>query len=113
MDRQDIPFLTLTELSGLIERKEVSPVEATEAYLARISEIDDKLNSYITVTADDALAAARQAEQEIARGNYRGLCTARRSRSRTSSIPRVCEQLVGRGCWPISCLKRTQRLSPN
>ena len=72
MDRQDIPFLTLTELSGLIERREVSPVEATEAYLARISEIDDKLNSYITVTADDALAAARQAEQEIARGNYRG-----------------------------------------
>ena len=71
----------------MIESREVSPVEATEAYLARISEIDGKLNSYITVTADDALAAARQAEQEIAQGQLPGArCTVRRWRSRTSSI---------------------------
>ena len=52
--------------------KEVSPVEATEAYLDRIEALDAKYRAYVTVTADVALAAAKQAEQEIAQGNYRG-----------------------------------------
>ncbi len=72
MDRKEIPYLTASQLSRLIEAKEVSPVEATEAYLDRIQEVDPKLNSYITVTGEQALAAARQAELEIAQGNYRG-----------------------------------------
>ena len=72
MDKQDIPFLSASELSRLIESRDVSPVEATEAYLARIDQLDSQLNSYITVTAEDALAAAREAEQQIARGGYRG-----------------------------------------
>ena len=52
--------------------KEVSPVEATEAYLDRIEALDAKYRAYVTVTADVALAAAKQAEQEIAKGHYRG-----------------------------------------
>ena len=72
MDKKEIPFLTASQLSKLIETKEVSPVEATEAYLDRIQDIDSKLNSYITVTGEQALEAAREAEQEIAQGNYRG-----------------------------------------
>ena len=55
MDKQDIPFLSATELSRLIQTREVSPVEATEAYLDRIQQVDTKLNSYITVTRDEAL----------------------------------------------------------
>jgi len=72
MDKIDLPFLTASQLSRLIETKEVSPVAATEAYLDRIQEVDSKLNSYITVTGEQALEAARQAEQEIAQGNHRG-----------------------------------------
>ncbi len=72
MDKSQIPFLSATELAGLIQSREVSPVEATEAYLERIRQVDGSLNSYITVTDGLALAAARQAEQEIASGNYRG-----------------------------------------
>ena len=72
MNKQEIPFLSATELAGLIRSREVSPVEATEAYLERIAQVDGKLNSYITVCSDEALAAARQAEQEIGSGNYRG-----------------------------------------
>ena len=72
MDKADIPFLSATELSGLIERKEVSPVEATEAYLDRIDDVDFKFNAYLTVCRKEALQAARQAEQDIARGNYLG-----------------------------------------
>ena len=72
MDKKEIPFLTASQLSKLIEAKEVSPVEATEAYLDRIQEVDSKLNSYITVTGEQALEAARLAEQEIAQGRRRG-----------------------------------------
>ncbi len=72
MDKADIPFLSTTELSRLIESREVSPVEATEAYLERIDRVDSKLNSYVTVCRNEALEAAREAEQAIAQGNYLG-----------------------------------------
>ena len=72
MDKSQIPFISATELSALIESREVSSVEATEAYLDRIGDIDGKLHSYITVTREEALAAARLADQEIAAGQHRG-----------------------------------------
>ena len=72
MDTSQLPFLSATELGSLIKSQEISPVEATEAYLERIPRIDGKLNSYITVTTDRALADAKKAEQEIVSGKYRG-----------------------------------------
>jgi aspartyl-tRNA(Asn)/glutamyl-tRNA(Gln) amidotransferase subunit A len=72
MDQSQMPFLSATELSRLIKSREVSPVEAAEAYLDRIDQVDHQLNSYITVCRDEALAQARQAEQEIAENRYRG-----------------------------------------
>ena len=72
MEKQEIPFLTASQLSRLIQSKEVSPVEATEAYLDRIDHVDGKLNSYITVSRDEALRAARDAEQSINAGRYLG-----------------------------------------
>ena len=72
MDRNEIPFLSATELAELLRSRQVSPVEATEAYLVRIEQVDPSLNSYITVTADQARAEARQAEAEIAAGRNRG-----------------------------------------
>ena len=72
MDKKELPFLTASQLSNLIETKEVSPVEATEAYLDRIEEVDPKLNSYITITGEQAVESARRAEQEIAAGKHRG-----------------------------------------
>ena len=72
MEKAQLPFLSASDLSGLIEKKEVSPVEATEAYLDRIDDQDFKYNAYITVTREQALEAAREAEAAIARGNYIG-----------------------------------------
>ena len=72
MDRNELPFLSATALAELLRRREVSPVEATVAYLARIEQVDPALNSYITVTAERAMTEARQAEAEIGAGNYRG-----------------------------------------
>ena len=72
MDKADIPFLSAAELSRLIANKEVSPLEATEAYLERIDALDFKFNSYLTVCRDEALDAAAAAEREIAQGHYLG-----------------------------------------
>ena len=72
MDQADIPYLSVTELSRLMERREVSPVEATEAYLDRIDDLDFKFNSYLTVCRKEAIQAAQEAERAIGRGNYLG-----------------------------------------
>ncbi len=64
--------LTITHLSGLIRRRKLSPVELTLDLLARIERLDVRLNSYITIASDLALAQARRAEKEIARGDWRG-----------------------------------------
>src|SRR3984893_8114390 len=65
-------FLTITEAARLIEQRELSPVELVDSRLARIAQLDGKLNSFIRVLADEARAAARTAEAEIAAGKYRG-----------------------------------------
>src|SRR5919201_4544249 len=72
MNKADLPFLSATALGELIRQREVSPVEATEAYLERIDAVDGTLHSYITVCRDEALRDAREAEQALARGDRRG-----------------------------------------
>ena len=72
MNKGDIPFLSAAEISDLVRVKEVSPVEVTEAYLERVDDLDFRFNSYLTVCRDEALQAARDAEQAIARGNHLG-----------------------------------------
>ncbi len=72
MESNEIPFLSAAALGRLIQSGEVSPVEATEAYLERIDRIDGALNSYITVCHEEARQAAHEAEQAIASGNYLG-----------------------------------------
>lgn len=72
MPVDDLCALSLSAVARLIERREVSPVAVTEAVLDRIARLDPDLNAFITVTGDEALAAARDAETEIGRGNYQG-----------------------------------------
>jgi len=68
----DLHFRSLQEVAGLIEKREISPPELAQHILDRIAALDGRLKSYATVTAERALAAARQAEREIAGGRYRG-----------------------------------------
>ena len=56
----------------MVRRKSVSPVELTEACLARIERLNPSLNVFITVTADEALREAREAESEIGKGRWKG-----------------------------------------
>lgn len=64
--------LCLFEIAGCLRRRDVSPVEVTEAALARIDRLDSTLRAFVTVTAEEARAAARTAEREIEAGGYRG-----------------------------------------
>ena len=72
MAERQIPYLTVSELSRLIADKEVSAVEATQAYLDRIDLLNDKLHAYLTVCRDEALEAAREADEALARGDNLG-----------------------------------------
>lgn len=63
---------TIAEAAGLIERRELSPVELTKACLARIAALDDKISSFLLTRPEAALAEAAAAEQEIMSGRYRG-----------------------------------------
>jgi aspartyl-tRNA(Asn)/glutamyl-tRNA(Gln) amidotransferase subunit A len=64
--------LTISEAARLIKKQALSPVELTEAYLARIDELDSRLNCFITLTTEQAMEQARQAEAAIQRGGYLG-----------------------------------------
>ena len=68
----DLARLSLAAAADLVRRKRISPVELTEACLARIDALNPALNAYITVTAESALAQAREAEAEVQRGRWRG-----------------------------------------
>jgi aspartyl-tRNA(Asn)/glutamyl-tRNA(Gln) amidotransferase subunit A len=62
---RELEFLSIAEASKLIERRKLSPVELTEAYLARIEALDHRLDSFVTLTADRARAEAKAAEAAI------------------------------------------------
>ena len=66
---QELHNRTLTQIKAGLERGEFSALELTEALLARIDEHDEALNAFITVTSDQALAAARRADAAQAAGN--------------------------------------------
>ena len=61
------------ELAPLIEKKEVSPVELTEAILNHAEATEGKINAYMEIYREDALKDAKKAEEEIVNGNYRGM----------------------------------------
>jgi Asp-tRNA(Asn)/Glu-tRNA(Gln) amidotransferase A subunit family amidase len=63
---------TVRELGELILQKKVSSIALTEMYLARLKRFDPKLHFTITLTEERAKAQAKQADEEIAKGNYRG-----------------------------------------
>ena len=64
--------LTLAEAATLIKARKLSPVEYTQALLARTDALEPQLNAYITRTSEAAMEVARAMEAEIALGNWRG-----------------------------------------
>jgi aspartyl-tRNA(Asn)/glutamyl-tRNA(Gln) amidotransferase subunit A len=69
---EELTALTLAEASRRVRAGEVSPVALTQACLARIERLNPMLNAFITVAAEQALADAMRAEEEIRAGNWKG-----------------------------------------
>jgi aspartyl-tRNA(Asn)/glutamyl-tRNA(Gln) amidotransferase subunit A len=65
-------YLTIREASALLRSGQLSPVELTRAFLQRIDHLDSTLQAYITVLPEQAMTAARVAEAEMLRGDYKG-----------------------------------------
>ena len=68
----ELVFKTASALAVLIQRKQVSPVEVTRAFLERIDSLNPRVNAFITITADRAIDRAKRAESEIRNGKYLG-----------------------------------------
>jgi aspartyl-tRNA(Asn)/glutamyl-tRNA(Gln) amidotransferase subunit A len=68
----DLLDLSVRDVSELMHRRRVSPVELTNACLAQIEKLNPTLNAFITVTRESALAEARAAEAEMQHGRWRG-----------------------------------------
>ena len=69
---KDITMMSMEQVAQLIETRQVSPVEVVEACLARIEKLNPELNAFVYLMADEARQAAKEAEAEIAAGNYKG-----------------------------------------
>ena len=107
----DLAFASIAELAPRLANKEISPVEVTEAALARLEQLEPRLNAFITVTAESARHAARAAEAAILAGHYLGPLHGIPGRSRTStrpaaSPPRSARRSTRTGC-PTSTRPRS------
>ena len=72
MPDEGIALATIREQAALISARKLSSSELTKLYLRRIERLDGTLHAFNHVLADQALAAAREADKEIAAGRYRG-----------------------------------------
>ncbi|MCB9421470.1 MAG: amidase [Ardenticatenaceae bacterium] len=69
---EDVAFWPVTYLARLLQTRQVTSVELTEMYLARLKRYDPQLQCVVTLTEERALAQAKQADEEMADGRYRG-----------------------------------------
>lgn len=69
---EDLAFLAVSELAGLLRTKKISSVELTKLYLSRLKRFDPLLKCVVTLTEDLAMQQAERADREIAAGKYRG-----------------------------------------
>ena len=92
MSSDDIAYLTAEELVARYRDKSLSPVEATEAALARIERHNDAVNAFVLIDREGALAAARASEARWAKGAPQGL---------VDGVPTTVKDLVWAKGWPM------------
>ncbi len=71
-DRNELAFYNLLQLASLVKSKKISSVALTQFFIDRIKKYGDSLQCVITITEDIAMQQAKQADDEIAKGQYRG-----------------------------------------
>ena len=101
---QELAFKSATELTKLIRSKEVSCVELTELFYSRIAEINPKLNAYLELCADNAMAEAHSAQGAVQRGEQlgplHGIPISVKDLEMTSGVPTTLGSAIFRGRTP-------------
>ena len=72
MQDTDLFYTPVWQLRELLDTRRVSSTELTETFLRRIERLNSKLNAYLTVTGEEALAAAKAADEKIGQGRENG-----------------------------------------
>ncbi len=94
---------TIVELSQKLKNKESTSLEMTESYLARIEEVDSRVNAFLTITADEALIAAKEADRLLAEGKggvLTGIPISVKDIFCTKGIPTTCASKILEGFRP-------------
>src|ERR1700751_52739 len=103
---QALCFLSLSELSTLLGRREVTSVEATHAVLDRIHKLNPTLGAYLTILDHSALRQAEISDKEIGAGNWRGplhgVPVAVKDLCWSKGVPTTCASKVLRDWRPDS-----------
>src|SRR5260370_5002937 len=88
---RELGFMPASALIDAYRRKALSPVEATKAALARLERLEPKLNAFVLVDADGAIAAARESEARWVKGKPKGL---------VDGVPTTIKDIVLTKGWP-------------
>ncbi|OIR04981.1 glutamyl-tRNA(Gln) amidotransferase subunit A [mine drainage metagenome] len=72
-DKNELAYYSVLQLASLIKNKKISSVELTRFFIDRLKKYGDTLQCVISLTEDIAMQQAKQVDEEIARGKYRGL----------------------------------------
>ena len=112
--KPDVTALSLSEASSMIRQGSVTPTQLTGAILRRIAAYDGKLNAYISINGEDALALARELDMEQTRGNFRGplhgIPIALKDNIDTAGVPTTAASGVYRDRIPREDAEVTRRL---
>ena len=129
MADSDLHFSGIAKMASMVRRKEVSPVELTQAHLDRIDALNPRLAAFITVTSEKALASALKAERDLRAGDdkgplhgipiavkdlvfTRGIRTTGGSRAMADYVPdedaTVVRRLAGAGAVPLGKLNLSE-----
>src|SRR6266404_8008435 len=88
---RELGFMSASALIDAYRRKTLSPVEATKAALARLERLEPKLNAFVLVDAEGAIAAARESEARWVKGTPKGL---------VDGVPTTIKDIVLTKGWP-------------
>lgn len=69
----DLAFYTIGQLANLIKTRKITSTELTKFFIERLKKYDPILHCVVVITEERALAEAKRADEEIAKGKYRGL----------------------------------------
>jgi aspartyl-tRNA(Asn)/glutamyl-tRNA(Gln) amidotransferase subunit A len=115
MTEHDLAYAPATELAALIRAKRLSPVELLGALLDRIERHEPRINAFAHLAADQALAAARRAEQAVMRGEalgpLHGVPVTIKDLAITRSMPTECGSRIMQGTRPAEDAPFVTRLA--